>query len=257
MLLSKPNLLGLRACDAMRLLKGAGVFIILYALLMFFSPTYEANLIDRIANSSGVSKSDAISSWIDKMTYCSCSSSPCSQCKLNCENGRMLNWQSVHTIATGIFAGSFVLTPFISRHWVFVNVYKAAILHSDKELFVNPNPCIPSKGLLEPQTVVVISTLAMLLACVANYIIGSVLSIFTMRSRASFKLAVLMDRWGLWVIAFGFLVPFGFPIGISTLYLGYRRVNFGGFVCVVALGCVCHILVLVNLYEKSVHLIGI
>jgi hypothetical protein len=46
----------------------------------------------------------------------------------------------------------------------------------------------------------------------------------------------------------GFLMPFGFPIGLACLYVGFRRSSFGGFLLTAGTGSICHVVVLVTAF---------
>ena len=216
-------------------LRPLALLLIGYLAFIVLFPRYESDLLDRIARSEAIHQSDVIVEWIDGMTTCNCSQG-ITACTPGCTQDRKLDWSSPRTVATGFFAGTFVLTPFISRQLIFIRAYAANRAHA---LFAGA-----------------IAAIAMFTACVMNFLIGACLGLVVRCPNVSQRWARLLDRWRLGLFMLGCCAPIGFPIGLASLYLGWRHARIGLFMTVAALGCACHVFVLVIAYDQLVRLWG-
>jgi len=195
-----------------------------YLAFLVVFPRFEATLLDRIARSEAIRQSDAVAGWFDGMTTCECSQGRIT-CSAGCSLDRRLDGSSTRTVATSFFASTFVLTPFISRYLVFIRTYGAH--RTNASVFG------------------AVAAMAMFGACLINFVLGACLGRVAVRRRGAQRWAQWFDRWGPGVFVLGCFAPVGFPIGLASLYLGWRRTRVGIFLLVAALGCACHVLILI------------
>lgn len=239
------------------------VLVALYVAAMFVLPRYEADLLQRLIDSRVVRQSETASDWLGAMTYCDCPQASCA-CDAGCAGHRRLDWNSPHTVATGFFAGTFVLTPFVSRQLVFVKTYGA----TREGATATPPPesstqapstvqvCARRQDRLSAWQLGALAAAGMFIACLFNFVLGASLSLFGRGPGLGSRWSGLLDRWGLGVLAAGFLLPAGFPIGLASLYLGLRRANVAGLLLVAAMGSLCHVMVLMAAYDRLAQWLG-
>lgn len=248
-----------------------GILAVAYLAFVLVYPRYESDLLDRIIASPTVHRSHILSRWVDGITSRDCQQSACT-CAPSCAGNRRLDWGKPWTVATGVFAGTFVLTPFVSRHLVFVKAFDAARPGLDVAVrpergtpFMKPRDdvsttaprCGHIQAPMDPLWVAAIAVAAMFAACTTNFALGTAAGWFAQRPKVAMRWASLIDRWGVGILALGFLFPAGFPIGLASLYLGFRRERIGAFLMVAALGCACHVIVLMAVYENMMHLLNL
>ncbi len=239
-----------------------------YAAAVFVLPRYEADLLQGLVDSRALRQSEAASGWVGAMTYCDCPQGACA-CEAGCAGHRRLDWSSPHTVATGFCAGTFVLTPFVSRQLLFVKTYGAtregpAPASPPEASGASPAPasapsapaCAPRHSRLSAWQVGALAATGMFLACLVNFALGAFFSLFGRGPSLGSRWSGLLDRWGLGVLAAGFLLPAGFPLGLASLYLGLRRANVAGMVAVAAIGSVCHVMVLMAAYDRLAQWLG-
>lgn len=233
------------------------VLAAVYIGAVFVFPRYESDLLQRLIDSRAVRQSEAAAGWIGAMTYCDCPPAGCA-CDKDCAGQRRLDWRSPHTVATGFFAGTFVLTPFVSRQLVFVKTYGASRTQAAATLapVAAAAGCAPQQARLGAWQVGALAGLGMFAACLVNFFLGACLSVFGRGAGPGSRWSGLLDRWGLGVMAAGFLMPAGFPVGLASLYLGLRRVSLAGFVAVAAIGSACHVMVLMAAYDRLAQWLG-
>ena len=227
-----------------------------YGVAVFVFPRYEADLLQRLVDARAVRESEAVSRWVGAMTYCDCAPPVC-VCDAACAGHRRLDWSSPHTVTTGFFAGTFVLTPFVSRQLVFVKTFGAT-----RPQAVPPpsaaadTACARRHERPGAWQVGMLAALGMFAACLINFALGACLSLFTRGAGLGSLWSGLLDRLGLGAMAVGFLMPAGFPVGLASLYLGLRRTNAAGFLAVAAIGSACHVMVLMTAYDRLAQWLG-
>ncbi len=229
------------------------VLVAVYVAAVFVLPRYEADLLQRLIDARAVRQSEAASGWLGAMTYCDCPQASCA-CDAGCAGHRRLDWSSPHTVATGFFAGTFVLTPFVSRQLVFVKTYGAT--REDAAAPAAAPTCAQRHDRLGAWHLGALAAAGMFAACLLNFALGAFLSLFGRGPGLGSRWSGLLDRWGLGVLAAGFLLPAGFPIGLASLYLGLRRANVAGMLLVAAIGSLCHVMVLMAAYDRLAHWLG-
>ena len=207
----------------MRGVRMVALLVLGYLAFLVVFPRFEGELLNRITRTDAVRQSVALTDWIDGMTTCECSQIR-TTCTPVCRLDRRLDGSSPRTVATGFFASTFVLTPFISRHLVFIRTY--------------------GEHRTSPWVFGLIAAVAMFCACVINFVLGACLGLVAGRPSTGQRWARWLDRWGPGVFLLGCLAPLGFPIGLASLYLGWRHARLALFLPIAAVGCACHILIL-------------
>jgi len=205
-------------------LRMVALLILGYLVFIVVFPRFEGELLNRITQTKAVRQSETLTDWIDGMTSCECSQARMT-CNPNCRENPQLDGSSPRTIATGFFASTFVLTPFVPRHLVFIETY--------------------GKYQKPPWVFGLIATVAMFTACTINFVLGACMGLVRGRPSAGQRWARSLDRWGPGVFLIGCIAPLGFPIGLASLYLGWRHTRIAFFLPIAAVGCACHILVLI------------
>ena len=195
-----------------------------YLAFLLLFPRFEGELLHRITQTEEVRRSEALTDWINGMTTCTCSQVRM-VCTPVCSQDRQLDGSSPRTVATGFFASTLVLTPFVSRHLVFILTYVEHRAY--------------------PWVFGFIASMAMFSACVINFLLGACLSLVAGRHSLSQRWARWLERWGPGVFLIGCLAPLGFPIGLASLYMGWRHSRLVVFLPIAAVGCVCHIVILI------------
>ena len=199
------------------------LLVVCYLAFLVVFPKFEGGMLNSIAQSQAVTQSDTFKGWVDDMTTCECSLGRMT-CTPVCTQDRRLDGSSPRTVATGFFISTFVLTPIISRHLVFIRMYGEH--RADDWVFS------------------AVAAMAMFSACVINFSIGTLLGLLAGRPSFDQRWARLLDRWGPMVFVLGCLAPLGFPIGLASLYLGWRRAPLSLFLLAAAVGCASHVLIL-------------
>ena len=204
-------------------LRMAALLVLGYLAFLVVFPRFEGELLHRITQTEAVRQSEALTDWIDGMTTCECSQARMT-CNPDCREDPRLDGSSPRTVATGFFASTFVLTPFVSRHLVFIRTY--------------------GEHRKSPWVFGLIAAVAMFTACIINFVLGACMGLMGGRPSAGQRWARSLDRWGPGVFLIGCIAPLGFPIGLASLYLGWRHAHMALFVPVAAVGCAWHIIVL-------------
>lgn len=202
-----------------------------YLVFVLVFPRFEGDILNRMAQTEVIQESQTFAAWIDGMTTCECAQGR-TPCTPYCTHDRKLDGSSPQTVATGFFASTFVLTPFVSRHLVFIRTYR--------------------EHRTEAWGFAAIAAMAMFIACVINFLLGACLGLMTGSSKLGKRWTGWLDRWGPGVFVLGCFAPLGFPIGLASFYLGMRLTRLDHFLSVAALGCVCHIFMLITVSD-SLH----
>jgi hypothetical protein len=229
----------------MRYMRWLVIVLLAYAALFLLLPRYQTDILKAVIDSPKVHESAFLSHWIDGMTRCQCDVPPCA-CQNGCSEQRRIDWTSPYTITAGVFSGTLAFMPFPPRHIVFLQSY--AVATSGADVPEMTELCGPSRSPMSPQQVIAFAALAMFAACLLNFALGFLLGALIGSRRSGSGWVRSIDRWGLPMLGAGFLMPFGFPIGLACLYVGFRRSSFGGFLLTAGAGSICHVVVLVTAF---------